>query len=130
MLNPTKKYLSKIRLLKNTLLLIIFCCCSDTKRSDENLIEVNTVLSSEILIFKGSGKSYIYKFWTSNFEAEFVVHPRRLISYDKLKLEKLQANDTIKIYIKDRDTISLQNKSKRIEAYQIRKNGESFLRNR
>ncbi|MEM5566675.1 hypothetical protein WNY78_16255 [Psychroserpens sp. AS72] len=93
-----------------------------------NLHQFNVELYTEIKIFKGSTHGYIYKFWSTDFPVEFVIHPNDLLSNNRSLVENLKKEDSITLFIKGKDIEKLIKKSKRVRVYQIVKNGMEYLK--
>lgn len=93
-----------------------------------NLHQLNVELYTEMKIFKGATYNYIYKFWSTDFPVEFVIHPNDLLSSNRTLVENLRKNDFITLFVKRNDIENLTKKSKRIRVYQIVKNGKQYLK--
>ncbi len=114
------------------ILLTFICVCTflllKTENSrNENLIEIRVVLLDEINLIKGIRSKFLFKFWTKNHDAEFVISSSDISGKNFEDLQGLKDGDELVVLIEDNKVINLKDKSKQIRVYSIKDSLNNYL---
>lgn len=122
------KLILKLLIVLISIVLFIRLINNSEKIDKSELIQIKTQLHTDVKILKGSRHSYYYKFWVTNYSAEFAVDANNLFKNGNDSAQTLKKGDSILIFIKRNDLNIINKKSKRIRVFQIIKNDKEYLK--